>query len=270
MFREDSLPDPQSTLLQPHAGKRLLASIHDVGPRFEAQVDALADRLTGLLGGPKFAMLVVPDHWDEAPLAQDRAFQAKLRRWSDQGVEMFVHGWRHRDAGQHSGALARWKATKMTAGEGEFLGLDHAEALDRMQRGRALIEDAIGRPTAGFIAPAWLYGPGAHSALTEAAFPMAEDHMRVWNPVTGAILARGPVITWASRSRSRIASSLLFSGLARQALGVLDTVRIAVHPGDTTVPLLLESIDKTMSRFAATHTPSRYASLKKAIIASKG
>ncbi|MEP6867367.1 MAG: polysaccharide deacetylase family protein [Novosphingobium sp.] len=248
-------------MITPRPPRRLLASIHDVGPRFAGQVDRLADRLESLLGSKRFAMLVVPDHWDQAPLAQDSAYQAKLRQWSDQGVEMFVHGWRHRDDGLHRGALARWKATRMTAGEGEFLGLDHDEALARMLRARDVVEQAIGRPAAGFVAPAWLYGEGAHSALREAGFALAEDHMRVWEPVSGRNLAKGPVITWASRSRGRITSSLMFAGLARRTLGVLDTVRIAVHPGDTSVPSLLDSIDRTFSRFARSHTPSTYASL---------
>ena len=41
--------------------RRLLVSIHDVSPRFERQVDALAERLAAHLGGPRFAMLVIPD-----------------------------------------------------------------------------------------------------------------------------------------------------------------------------------------------------------------
>ncbi len=76
----------------------LLASIHDVGPKFEREVDVLAARLERLLGGPRFAMLVVPDHWDEAPLSAAPAYARRLRNWADAGVEMFVHGWCHRDA----------------------------------------------------------------------------------------------------------------------------------------------------------------------------
>jgi predicted deacetylase len=237
--------------------RRLLASIHDVGPRFEAQVDALADRLTGLLGSRRFAMLVVPDHWDQAPLSASPAFAARLRRWADEGVEMFLHGWRHRDDAKGKGFAQR----HMTDGEGEFAGLSTIDAATRIADGRKVVEDAIGRPVAGFIAPAWLYSPGAIEAVQQAGFALAEDHMKVWNPRTTEVLARGPVITWASRSPARIRSSLLFSGLARAALPVLPTVRIAVHPGDVTVPALLDSIDTTFRRFARTHQPSRYAEL---------
>lgn len=241
--------------------RRLLASIHDVGPGFEREVDHLVALLERRLGTGAFAMLVVPDHWGRHPLRDARAFQHRLRAWSDAGVEMFVHGWYHRDEASHTG-LAGLKARHMTASEGEFLGLDEADAFDRMTRGRALVEDVIGRPAAGFIAPAWLYGPGARAALRRSGLMLAEDHWRVWEAATDTVLARGPVITWASRSRGRTASSIAFAALARRTLGVLDTVRVAVHPGDVTKPELIASIDATLARFARSHTPSRYADLR--------
>lgn len=241
--------------------KRLLASIHDVGPRFKPEIDMLAERLERRLGGPHFAMLVVPDHWGEAPLAGDSAFQARLRGWADRGVEMFLHGWSHRDDQRHEDALASFKARRMTAGEGEFLGLGRAEAARRMRDGRALIEDVIGRPVAGFIAPAWLYGEGAIRALADEGFALAEDHMKVWRPGDGAILARGPVITWASRSRARKLSSLAFAAIARFALRPLPVVRVAVHPGDTRSSALLADIDRTLAAFLVDRAPGRYGDL---------
>ncbi len=240
--------------------KLLLASIHDVGPRFEREVDQLAEQLSRILGGPKFAMLVVPDHWGEAPLAANPAFQRRLRDWADQGVEMFVHGWFHKDLSQHSGAAA-FKARHMTAGEGEFLGLTREEAGRRMADGRKLVEDVIGRAAAGFIAPAWLYGEGALAALADNGFALAEDHMKVWQPETGQVLAKGPVITWASRSVPRQLSSRFFASLARTFLHPQQVMRIAVHPGDTRVPALIDSIEATYSAFAARRPAGRYADL---------
>ena len=236
--------------------KLLLSSIHDVSPRFEPQVDALAERIEQATGSSRFAMLVVPDHWDAAPIAGNAAFQRRLRGWADAGIEMFLHGWRHRDD-----RPTGFKARHLTAGEGEFLHLDRAEAERRLVEGRKLIEDVIGRPVVGFVAPAWLYGDGARAALADLRFPLAEDHFRVWRPADGAVLARGPVISWASRSRARIASSLFFAGLARTALQPQRVVRVALHPGDTGVPSLLASIDRTLRRFARTHRPAGYADL---------
>jgi len=241
-------------------GKLLLASIHDVGPRFESEVDRLADLIGGVLGGPKYAMLVVPDHWGLAPLGAAAAFRARLRDWAGQGVEMFVHGWYHKDMAEHSG-MASFKARHMTAGEGEFLGLSEDEAARRMAAGRALVEDAIGGPVAGFIAPAWLYGPGALAALERSGFALAEDHMKVWEPGSGRVVARGPVVTWASRSRARQISSLAVAALARAAFHPLAVMRISVHPGDTTVPALMDSIERTCARFAGSRRTGRYADL---------
>lgn len=240
----------------PASERLLLTSIHDVSPRFEAQVERLIDATVAATGSGQLAMLVVPDHWDQAPIRENPAFQRKLRAWADAGIEMFLHGWRHRDE-----APKGFKGRHMTAGEGEFLSLDRAEAVRRMREGKAVVEDAIGRPVAGFVAPAWLYGEGAREALRELDLPMAEDHFRVWRPRDGAVLARGPVISWASRSRARIASSLLFASLARTALKPQRVVRVALHPGDTTVPALMTSIDRTLRGFALSHQPSTYRAL---------
>lgn len=230
-------------------------------PYFESDIDRLADRLQALLGGPRFAMLVVPNYWNRAHLADAPAFQARLRHWSDQGVEMILHGWSHRDDARHETAAAAFKARHMTAGEGEFLGLSRAEAKRRMQDGRALLEDAIGRPVTGFVAPAWLYGLSARRALRHLGFAFAEDHFRVWRPADDAVLCRGPVITWASRSPVRQASSLAFAALARHALAPLPTVRVAVHPGDAYVPAILKSIDRTIGALARSRSPGSYAEL---------
>ncbi|TPG42872.1 DUF2334 domain-containing protein [Sphingomonas koreensis] len=241
--------------------RKLIVAIHDVGPKFEPQIDALVDRLARSLGSMRFAMLVVPNHWGEAPLSTNRPYQAKLRRWAQAGVELFVHGWFHRDDSIHTGALARFKARHMTAREGEFLGLGRREATRRMGDGRRLIEDISGMPVTGFVAPAWLYGDGAREALVEAGFGIAEDHLRVWRPTTDEVIARGPVITWASRSRPRITSSLMVAGLAPALLHRQHVVRVAVHPGDTNVARLLTSIDRTLDLLGRNRQLAAYGDL---------
>jgi predicted deacetylase len=240
--------------------RSLLASIHDVGPGSERQVDRLAGLLTDTLRSSRFAMLVVPDHWGSHPIRSGTPFANRLRAWSDSGVEMFVHGWYHKDTVEHQG-ISSLKARYMTASEGEFLGLSYREAARRMEDGRALVEDIIGRKSAGFIAPAWLYGPGALDALRDSSFDIAEDHMKVWIPQTGEVVARGPVVTWASRSTARTMSSVAFAALARQALHPLRTVRVAVHPGDVTKDSILASIEKTLRRFGKSRRPGSYRSL---------
>jgi uncharacterized protein len=207
----------------------------------------------------RLAMLVVPNHWGNSPIVSGSAFATRLRGWAEQGVEMFLHGFTHRDDSHHLSSASRLRASFMTAQEGEFLGLSRPDASARIREGRALIENVIGQSIAGFVAPAWLYGTGALEALTEHAIPIAEDHFRVWSPTTGEHLATGPVITWASRTRLRLASSLVAAGiLSRLSLGVL---RIGVHPPDVRHPALVKSIRNTFTAVASTRTCGRYADL---------
>jgi predicted deacetylase len=239
-------------------GRLLLASIHDVTPRFETEVDGLLDLLAPHVGS-QLAMLVVPNHWSSAPIVPGSAFATRLRNWADQGVEMFLHGFTHRDEAQHDGKADRLRARFMTASEGEFLGLTYAQSLDRFERGRGLIEGVIGRPIDGFVAPAWLYSDGAREALRDAGVTLAEDHLRVWSPASGRVLATGPVITWASRTRRRLASSLAAAATLRHL--PLKVLRVGVHPPDVHHPSLIRSIDKTLRIAAASRRVGRYADL---------
>lgn len=206
-------------------------------------------------------MLVTPDFHGAWPLAAHPGFRTWLRGQADRGVEIFLHGQRHLDDSAHDRALTRWKAGVMTAGEGEFLGLDHAEAARRMRDGRAELEDIIGRPVAGFVAPAWLYGPGALTAMAEQRFALAEDHFRVWRPTDGAVLARGPVITYATRTPARLASSLAVSRAATLGLGWLPNLRLAVHPHDADSPAVMAEIERALKRHLSHRRASRYADL---------
>lgn len=251
-----------SDVRRPPTTPSLLLAIHDVSPAFDRAVSVLSDKLSRLVGEAQFAMLVVPDYWGRARLDRDAAFCSRLRSWADAGVEIFLHGWLHRDdAAYRNRSVARWKARHLTAGEGEFLGLSEDDAFRRMRDGRDLVEQVIGRPVVGFVAPAWLYGPGTRAALRRSQFAIAEDHWRVWSAPSGTVLARGPVVTWASRTPGRMASSLAVAALARRLHHVLPVARIAVHPGDTREPVLIDSIERTVRTLAVSRKPARYTDL---------
>jgi uncharacterized protein len=237
----------------------LLASVHDVSPRFASEVDALVD-LLGEHVDDHLALLVVPNHWGDAPIVPGSSFASQLRGWADSGFEIFLHGFFHRDDSLHANMKDRLRGRFMTAGEGEFLGLSRAAASARIMEGRALLEDVIGRRVDGFVAPAWLYGAGALDALVECHLPIAEDHMRVWSPATGRQLARGPVITWASRTHIRLGSSLVAAAMLRRA--PLNTLRVGVHPPDIRHPMLVRSIQKTLRTAMRTRRAGRYSDLK--------
>jgi predicted deacetylase len=237
--------------------KQLLLSIHDVtplhGPRI-ARLEAALAQATGR--DAAWAMLVVPDFHGRAPIAGDRTFHAWLRARAAAGVEMLLNGWSHRDP-----APATWAGRHMTAGEGEFAALAQGEAARRMRDGRRLLEDILGTPVTGFVAPAWLYNDGARAALAQEGFALAEDHWRVWRPTDGATLARGPVITWASRTRARMASSLAFSAVAPALLRPLRVARVACHPHDADHPRLVAELGRVGRTLAQRRRLGRYAEL---------
>jgi predicted deacetylase len=238
--------------------RRLLASIHDVSPQFEREVDWLLDLLRPHVGD-RIALFVVPDHWGDAPIRPGSPFAHRLRGWADAGLELFLHGYFHRDTAAHDRLADRLRARWMTAGEGEFLGLGRDDARGRIERGLALIEAIAGRPAAGFVAPAWLYGRGVADALRDCGVVLAEDHFRIWSPAGGRVLSRSPVITWAARTPARRRSSLAAAAVLRR-VPVRD-LRIGVHPGDCHSPRLVHSIETTL-RVAARHRrPAAYAEL---------
>jgi len=239
----------------------LLASIHDVSPKFETEVDQLLDVFRPYVG-MRLAMLVVPNHWGDAPIVPGSGFATRLRSWAEAGVEIFLHGYFHRDDGRHLAAGDRFRARVMTAREGEFLALSRAEAAARIAKGRELIEQVIGRAIDGFVAPAWLYGAGALEAISDAQIPVAEDHFRVWSPTSGRQLATGPVITWASRTRMRLGTSLAAAALLRRF--PIEVLRVGVHPPDVRHPALLRSIRETLSVASPARQAGRYSDLVRA------
>jgi uncharacterized protein len=243
------------------SAQKLLVSVHDVTPVHAQRILKIMPVVESIIGEGKAALLAVPDFHGEGAIGSDRDFAARLRGWSDAGNEVFLHGYYHHDQSQHCGVWAQFKARHLTAGEGEFLGLDIETARSLLIDGRNRIEDVIGRSVAGFVAPAWLYGSGAKQAIAELGFAVAEDHFRVWQPETRKIVARGPVITYASRSRARLLSSLIWSRLAGTILKPTQTVRIGVHPHDWDVPELVTEIGRSLTHFSRSHRPARYAEL---------
>jgi hypothetical protein len=236
----------------------LLASIHDVSPRFADEVD----RLRGLMQphvGHRIAMLVVPNHWGDAPIVPGSPFATRLRGWSDAGSEIFLHGFFHRDDARHAGMINRAKSRFMTAREGEFLGLSFDQAAERIREGRDLIEQVTGKAVAGFVAPAWLYGAGALEALRHSRIPIAEDHLKVWSPALGKKLATGPVLTWASRTPWRLRTSIIAAAALRAA--PIPVLRVGVHPPDMRHPALVRSIEKTFRNVARSRRPAAYTEL---------
>ncbi len=241
--------------------KKLLFSVHDVSPRHFDRLRRIDKFLDDVGLANRYAMLVVPDFWKKWPIEGFPEFQSWLRTKADAGVEIILHGFNHLDDTRHASLGDRFKASFLTAREGEFLGLSREEATSRLIHGRRVLEAATGREITSFIAPAWLYGEAAKTALHDLGFTIAEDHWRVWSPMTNHVLLRSPVISYASRSKARVASSIAWSRIATTALKPLDTVRVALHPHDLDVDSLVVELTRVMSEFLGCREPIRYRDL---------
>ncbi len=241
--------------------RRVLVSVHDVSPRhFERlrAIEALLGR-HGLKG--RYAALIVPNFWHEWPLADHPEFIAWLRESIDSGVEPILHGYFHVDESEHSSTWDRLKGQAMTASEGEFLGLSQESARARIVAGQRLLHEHLGVTPEVFVAPAWLYSAGTRAALSEIGIAVAEDHLQVWSPTTNTTLARGPVLSYASRTRARIAASWLWSRASTALLGPLPVLRLAIHPHDLDVPALERELDRALEVLLGERTTMLYRDL---------
>lgn len=242
--------------------------LHDVSPRHDERVRAIHAWLAELGVGSNYSMLLVPDFWASAPLGSHAGFTKWLRQRNDEGVEMVLHGFYHRDTTQHASALAAWKARTYTASEGEFFGLTEEEAGRRIDAGQEVLREVVGMPAEGFVAPAWLYSEGARAALASRGFLWAENHSTVWSPRSGRTLLRGPVVSYASRDLQRVIGSHLWSRTATVILRGQPVVRFALHPHDFDVPSLRSEIDRALRNFLRYRRPLLYRDLVTARSAS--
>lgn len=243
------------------SAKTILVSIHDASPAHFECLRQAAGLLSeyGLRG--RYALFVVPDFMRAWPLQSHPEFLDWLRGLIDEGAEIVLHGYFHFDETDHRTCIARWKSRTLTAKEGEFLGLDRAEAERRLLEGKRLLETLLNTTISGFVAPAWLYGEGVLAALRALDFGFAENHWRVWSPRDNRTLARTPVVNYASRDKLRLRASLGWSRIATLALSRLSVVRFALHPRDMLVSSLVNEARRALARFLQDRSPISYREL---------
>lgn len=218
--------------------RRLCIEVHDVAPATWPQCERLF-ALIDDLGRPPATLLAVPDFHGRGTFRHAPAAASVLRRRVDHGDEVALHGYFHRDrAPPPKRPMDAFRRRVLTAGEGEFSALAHADAARRIDLGRRELGDLFG-PVRGFVAPAWLSSAGTWRALrdsplcyaaTRGALVVLDDMRRV----------PAPAITISARSRwRRAASRVWLRGLCR-ATAAAPIVRIALHPVDADHPRVLD------------------------------
>jgi predicted deacetylase len=220
-------------------------SIHDVSPAWEAEVDLALEKCAA--AGAKPALLVVPNFHGDWPLLDHPAFCAKLRELQAGGHEVYLHGFYHRSRSAPPAGTSRaaWLFAQRVAsgGEAEFSDVTRDEARARLDDGERTLEEA-GLRIDGFVAPAWSMPPWLLPMLAARGCAFAEDHVTVYAPDAGRARA-SVVLNWASRSPSRLFSTVAYCRLAKHARALLPA-RVAIHPADMRFALLRREIDRTL------------------------
>ncbi len=127
-------------------------------------------------------LLVVPAYHGECSAQPE--FEQAMTAQLAAGHELALHGYFHLDPQVPSDVIDWFRRRIYTAGEGEFCGLSEEEARERLTLGARWFA-AKGWPLAGFVAPAWLLGPGAWKALRTRRRSAIHQHADKTDRVTG-------------------------------------------------------------------------------------
>ena len=237
------------------SGKRFLLAIHDVTPAHRASLERVY-RLLEQLGLTRYALLVVPNWHGEWPLDQHAALVDDLLTRQTAGAEIFLHGFRHDEAGFHRTWRQRLQVAGRTTASAEFLIAPPAETARRLDQGLALFE-RLGLKPVGFIPPAWLHGPALANQLRERRLNITEGFWRITRVADGRSLF-APALSWStarpwrSYLTARIAAARVVAETAR------GLVRVAIHPPDVEVPVVAGSLRKTLESLRASRRMATY------------
>jgi uncharacterized protein len=220
--------------------KSLVVSLHDVSPLTQTLCDSILAQLLEL-GVRQTSLLVIPNHHQKAPIAQDSSFRNWLARKVDADHEPVLHGYFHQRQRKGEESLFSKLTTEIyTAGEGEFFDLSAAEASDRLQSG---LEDLafLPRKVVGFIAPAWLLSAGSEIAVRSLGFRYTTQLscVRIFDR-SGEVRSRS--LVWSTRANWRAVMSLAWNRGLAITIAQAPLIRIAIHPPDVRHPAVWRQI----------------------------
>jgi uncharacterized protein len=214
----------------------LVVSIHDVSTVTRNRVAEMIRDLSEE-GVSVTSLLVIPDHHHRGRIDHDREFVAWLRALLAGGHEAVLHGFHHlRPQKKNEGLATRMITSSYTAGEGEFYDLSLNDAADLLSRGRAALSGCGIHPK-GFIAPAWLLGREAESAVKEAGFEYTTRIGEVMDCQSGKRFSSRSLV-YSVRAPWRRGISLLWNEGLLHATAGNPLLRIGLHPPDWDYPAI--------------------------------
>jgi predicted deacetylase len=240
----------------------LCVSVHDVSPHTWPQCELLLDAVAGVADIP-VTLLVVPA-WHKLPVRDAARYERALEGRLARGDELALHGYTHVDEGPPPGALADiFRRRVLTRSEGEFAALSADEAHRRLALGVDWFAQR-GWPLAGFVAPAWLAGPGTWEALSGFAFRYTTT-LQDFVLLPGRRRIRSPSLVFGTRNALARGFSRSRNAWLLASLREAPVVRLGLHPADAAFPELLRDARRLIVRLLATRdalTKSTFAAIQ--------
>ncbi|EKT4466061.1 DUF2334 domain-containing protein [Pseudomonas putida] len=211
------------------APRSLMLVLHDVAPETWPDYQPFVQAVDQL-GGVPMTWLVVPDFHHRNALARSPTFCRLLERRLAQGDELALHGYFHTDDAPAPRSPGEFFMRRVYTHEGEFYGLDEADALLRLEAGLEVFHRHAW-PVAGFVAPAWLMSEGTRQALRRLPLRYTSTPRHLYRlPEFTAINAPG--LVWSARSAWRRGLSRMVCDWQCQRWREADTLRLGLHPVD--------------------------------------
>ena len=243
-----------SSAATPLAQRTVCVVLHDVAASTQGACLRVLDAVRDVAGEVPATLLVVPRFHGETP-------SSDFERWLDERVarrdELALHGLTHRDDGAPEGWIDRLRRSGYTRGEGEFWALSRDEALARIDTGLAWF--ARHRwPLAGFVAPAWLLGPGAREAVAQRPFEYTSTLRQLVHLPDGPAITSQSVV-YSTSSAWRRATSLAWNALVARGVRGNPLLRLELHPRDADFAPVRRSWQGILEAALADRTPATVA-----------
>jgi predicted deacetylase len=228
--------------------------LHDAAPSTQAACVRTLAAIEKVAGDAPVTILAVPRYHDEPPSAK---FEAWLGKRARRGDELALHGCTHRDDGTPQGWLDGLRRSHYTRGEGEFWSLSRKEALARIDVGIEWFA-RNGWPLSGFVAPAWLLGPGAREALVERPFEYTAT-LRQLVHLPDQMSVRSQSVVYSTSSAWRRSSSLAWNRFVDLAERGNPVLRLELHPRDADFAAVRRSWQAILERALRRRKPATVA-----------
>jgi len=210
--------------------RRVCISIHDLAPATWPECLRLLE-LVDALGPAPVTLLVVPDYHRTGRIDRFPDFLRGIEKRLARGDEVALHGYFHLDESPLPRTPLGWLQRRvLTRSEGEFAALSCEEAERRLQSGLAVMS-LLGWPVQGFVAPAWLPGPGGRTALPRLPFSYTTTRTGIYR-LPAWSFTWSPTLVYSVGAGWRHAMSDSLDRIVLAATRNNDLLRVSLHPVD--------------------------------------